>query len=53
VLPNLDNFNIYAAVTAGREVPLQYVAWSALYCVLYSSAAILVGLFLFHDRDLA
>lgn len=53
VLPNLDNFNIYAAVSAGREVPLVYVAWTALYCALYSSAAILVGLFLFHDRDLA
>ena len=53
ILPNLDNFNIYAAITAGRTVPLAYLGWATLYCVLYSTAAILVGLVLFHDRDLA
>ena len=53
ILPNLDNFNVYAAITAGREVPLSYLGWAGLYCLLYSTAAILVGLVLFHDRDLA
>jgi len=53
ILPNLDSFNIYAAITAGREVPWVYLAWAGLYCGLYSAAAILVGLVLFHDRDLA
>lgn len=53
VLPNLDNFNIYAAVTAGQDVPLVYVGAAAVYCALYSTAVLLVGLFLFHDRDLA
>jgi ABC-type transport system involved in multi-copper enzyme maturation permease subunit len=53
ILPVLDYFNIQAAVAAGREVPLHYLAWSFVYCVLYSSIALLLALILFEDRDLA
>jgi hypothetical protein len=53
VLPVLEHFNIEAAVTAGREVPLSYLAWVAGYSLLYSTIAMLVALILFEDRDLA
>jgi len=35
------------------RVPLDYLAWAQLYCVLYSTVAMLLGLILFEDRDLA
>jgi len=53
VLPVLDHFNIQAAVAGGVRVPPQYLAWALLYCVLYSTAAMLLALILFEDRDLA
>jgi ABC-type transport system involved in multi-copper enzyme maturation permease subunit len=53
ILPVLDHFNIQAAVAAGRPVPLAYLAWSLLYCLLYSAIAMLLALVLFEDRDLA
>jgi hypothetical protein len=53
VLPVLDHFDIQAAVAAGRDVPLVYLAWTAAYCVLYSTVAMLVALVLFEDRDVA
>jgi ABC-type transport system involved in multi-copper enzyme maturation permease subunit len=53
VLPLLDDFNIEAGIAGGVHVPLSYVAWAGLYCVLYSTVALLVALILFEDRDLA
>jgi ABC-type transport system involved in multi-copper enzyme maturation permease subunit len=53
VLPVLDHFNIQAAVAAGAEVPLSYLGWAFLYCILYSAIAMLLGLAMFEDRDLA
>ena len=53
VLPVLDHFNIQASVAAGVEVPLEYLAWSLVYCALYSTIAMLLALTLFEDRDLA
>jgi len=53
VLPNLESFNIQAAVAADAQVPLIYLASSLLYCVLYSAIAMLLALLLFEDRDLA
>jgi ABC-type transport system involved in multi-copper enzyme maturation permease subunit len=53
VLPVLDHFNIYGAIATGERVPAEYLAWAGGYCVLYSSVALLVALFLFEDRDLA
>jgi len=53
VLPVLDHFNIQASVAAGIEVPPEYLAWSLVYCVLYSAVAMLLALTLFEDRDLA
>jgi hypothetical protein len=53
VLPVLDHFTMYSAVATGRAVPLDYLAWSLLYCLLYSAFALLAALLMFEDRDLA
>jgi len=53
ILPVLDHFNVQAAVAGGVRVPLDYLAWAALYCALYSAIAMLLALILFEDRDLA
>lgn len=53
VLPVLDHFNIQAAVAGGAHVPMVYLGWAVLYCILYSAAAMLLALILFEDRDLA
>jgi ABC-type transport system involved in multi-copper enzyme maturation permease subunit len=53
ILPVLDHFNISAGISTGQSVPFEYVAWAALYCLIYSSVAMLLALFLFEDRDLA
>ncbi len=53
LLPVLEHFNIQAAVAAGTSVPLSYLGWAFVYCVLYSTIALLLALMLFEDRDLA
>jgi len=53
ILPVLDHFNVQAAVAGGVRVPIDYLAWALLYCVLYSAVAMLFALILFEDRDLA
>ncbi|MEX0642421.1 MAG: ABC transporter permease [Pirellulales bacterium] len=53
IVPVLDHFNIQAAVAGGVPVPPTYLLWALLYCVLYSSAMMLLALILFEDRDLA
>lgn len=53
LIPVLDHFNVQAAVAAGVEVPPNYLWLTLLYCTLYSAIAMLLGLALFEDRDLA
>ena len=53
ILPVLEHFNIQAAVAAGAEVPLSYLGMAGVYCLLYSSIAMLLALAMFEDRDLA
>lgn len=53
IFPNLDHFNIQAAVAAGLPVPHLYLAWAFIYCLIYSLIAMLLAWFLFEDRDLA
>jgi ABC-type transport system involved in multi-copper enzyme maturation permease subunit len=53
VFPNLDHFNIQAAVAAGVPVPPLYLVWALVYCLIYSLIAMLLALVLFEDRDLA
>jgi ABC-type transport system involved in multi-copper enzyme maturation permease subunit len=53
VLPNLEHFNIQAAIATGTVVPPAYLGYAALYCAAFSLAAILLAFILFEDRDLA
>lgn len=53
VLPALDYFNVETAIATKRTVPVEYLAWSCVYCGLYCAIAMLLALFAFEDRDLA
>ena len=53
ILPGLNYFNIHSAIAQGKTVPLVYLAYALLFCILYSSVAMLVALLMFEDRDLA
>ncbi len=53
ILPNLDDFNVEAAVSTGQSIPLDYVGMAAVYSLLYSTVAMMLALLLFEDRDLA
>lgn len=53
VLPQLDNFNITAAIATGTLVPPSYLGWAFVYCIAYSTAGVLLAFILFEDRDLA
>jgi len=53
VIPVLEQFNIEAAVSGGTGVPLEYLGWALLYCMMYVTLAMLLALVLFEDRDVA
>jgi len=53
VFPVLDHFNIQPAVAAGILVPYVYLFWALVYCLIYSTIAMLLALVLFEERDLA
>ena len=53
VFPNLELFNIQAAISAGVDVPFVYLGWAFSYCAVYSLIAMLLALIMFEDRDLA
>jgi ABC-type transport system involved in multi-copper enzyme maturation permease subunit len=53
ILPVLDHFNVQAAVAGGAAVPFDYLLWTFVYCLIFSTIAMLLALILFEDRDLA
>jgi ABC-type transport system involved in multi-copper enzyme maturation permease subunit len=53
VLPALNFFDVAPAVATGSMIPFSYVTYNLLYCILYTTAAILLAFILFEDRDLA
>ena len=53
LVPNLELFNIQAAISAGVDVPFAYLGWAFSYCAVYSFIAMLLALIMFEDRDLA
>lgn len=53
VLPNLDYFNMSAAVATGQLIPPSYLLAALAYSVVYGGAAVLLSFILFEDRDLA
>lgn len=53
VVPNLNTFNVQAAVDSGSAVPLLYVAGVFNYLVVFVIAVWMLAMLLFEDRDLA
>ncbi|HEV3263117.1 MAG TPA: ABC transporter permease subunit [Gemmataceae bacterium] len=57
LLPSLDFFNLGASIARDTPPPAQefavYIGSVSLYAVLYTAIALLFGLILFEDRDLA
>ncbi|SFH69465.1 ABC transporter permease subunit [Planctomicrobium piriforme] len=53
ILPGLDHFNMSAAVSTGKIIPPEYIGLAGLYCLAYVAAMLMVGMWLFEDRDLA
>ena len=52
IAPNLTYFDALEALTKGRVIPLSLVGLYALYCVLYVSGVLALGISLFHGREL-
>lgn len=53
VVPNLNSFNVQAAMDAGNAIPLIYLAAAFNYLVVFVIAIWMVAMLLFEDRDLA
>jgi len=57
LLPSLEYFNLGPAIVRDKPLPLGEYAWYVgsllVYAVLYTTIALLFGLILFEDRDLA
>jgi len=51
--PVLDHFNVDAAIMRGTDVPLDYLFTSTCYAAVFCVGAMLIGLILFEDRDVA
>lgn len=53
ILPSLEVFNTQVAVATSATIPPSYLGFSALYCAVFCSMAMLWAFILFEDRDLA
>lgn len=53
VFPNLNTFNVQAAVDAGNPIPPIYLAGAFTYLACFMVVVLVVSLLLFEDRDLA
>ncbi|WP_407652626.1 ABC transporter permease [Aporhodopirellula aestuarii] len=53
VVPNLNSFNVQAAMDSGSAVPLIYLAGVFNYLVVFVIAVWMLAMLLFEDRDLA
>ncbi len=53
VVPNLNVFNVQAAVDTGNPIPFIYLAGAFNYLVCFAIAVWMLAMLLFEDRDLA
>ncbi|TWU19674.1 ABC transporter permease [Allorhodopirellula heiligendammensis] len=53
VVPNLNSFNVQAAVDSGSAVPLIYLAGAFNYLFVFVVAVWMLAMLMFEDRDLA
>ncbi len=52
IIPDLSSFYPLDALMQDKHIPMNYFALAAAYCVLYSSAALLMGMALFQTRSM-
>ncbi len=53
IIPDLEHFSMQAAIDSQNPIPMSYLAGTLVYALLYTGIAVLLGLLLFEDRDLA
>jgi hypothetical protein len=53
IVPTLDWYSMDKAIDTGNAVPTVYLAGIMIYSMIYTAIAVLLGLLLFEDRDLA
>ena len=53
IIPNLNSFNLTAAVDSGTTVPILYLAGAFNYLVVFVIAVWMLAMLMFEDRDLA
>jgi len=53
IVPTLDWYSMDKAIDTGNAVPIVYLAGIMIYSIVYTAIAVLLGLLLFEDRDLA
>jgi len=53
IVPVLDHFNITTAIMSDNPVPWSYVGQATCYAVLYCALAMVLGLLMFEDREVA
>ena len=53
LVPVLDHYEVEGAIAGSHVVPNEYLLLAMLYSALYCTAAMLLALFFFEDRDLA
>jgi Cu-processing system permease protein len=51
-VPNFRNFDFKTRVAYGEAVPLEVLAWVAVYALVYLTVALGLGLLIFRSRDL-
>ncbi len=51
VFPNLDIFNIKVQAAHGLALPLSYVMWVILYCLVYTSIVVAAACLIFRRRE--
>ena len=53
IFPVLDHFDVEPAIIGEVDVPIRYLGWAFVYCLIYGTIAMLLSLVFFEDRDLA
>lgn len=53
ILPGLGHYSIETAIGGGELISPYFLLLAGIYCLLYTTVALLVALILFEDRDLA
>ncbi|MBT9144982.1 MAG: hypothetical protein DDT42_00843 [candidate division WS2 bacterium] len=53
IIPNLENFNVAAAIAVGTPVSIRYLLSTILYGIVYIVIALLIAITLFQKREVA